>query len=317
MTVHEGLIPSAAYPSAFEALRRIASDATRLRAAVAFVTESGVELIRQLQSDHPRIAFELVARGAPITDPEALLHLAELGTAVSVVIGECAAQFHPKLWMGHGDGGLWILAGSGNLTAGGLRDNDEQFELLHVAARDATAIAAHDHRFAQLTAGAVPLDDVRSMPYWNLWRQQLEERRSIAAQERKLDETLSRAAEAGLAVEALYADLVEFYERTKNEVRIPAPAGGTRPYVASYFKRAIDQSHGKDGPVPVVAGMVKRKTEGFNHLADQHRPDLMVEQLVVDTTKPYHRLFTAETVAHAQRNLDDYYASRPKSLPLQ
>jgi hypothetical protein len=230
---------------------------------------------------------------------------------VSLVVGKEAARFHPKLWLAHQqDGALRVLSGSGNLTAGGLRDNDEQFDLLQVAADDTAAIAAQGARFAELTRAAVPLATVCDSSYWKLWQYQLDQRRKLAAEARKLDEALVRAADTGLAVDALYTDLLDFYERTKAEVRIPGPSGGTRPYVASYFKRAIDQSRGNAGPVPVVARMVKGKTEGYGHLAKAGRPDLMVESLVIDSTKSYHRLFPRETVAHAQRNLDDYTASR-------
>jgi hypothetical protein len=234
--------------------------------------------------------------------------MADHGVAVSVVAGARAVRFHPKLWLTDRPDGLYVVAGSGNLTAGGLRDNDEQFELLHVPATDTAAMAAQEARFGRLTRDAVPLAAVRSSSYWSLWKQQLAKRRELAAEERKLDDALVRAADAGLAVEVLYADLVDLYERTKAEVRIPAADGGSRPYVASYFKRAIDNSRKTTGPVPVVARMVKGQTEGFDHLAEAHRPDLMVETLVLDATKPYHRLFDRTTVAHAQANLDVYAA---------
>jgi hypothetical protein len=217
---------------------------------------------------------------------------------------------HPKLWLAEDSEGLSILSGSGNLTAGGLYGNHEQFEHLRVPAGDAISREGQETRFARLTAPAVPLAAVQNSPYWSLWKQQLAKRRELAEDKDKLDETLGRAADAGLAVEALYNDLVDFYERTKREVEIPAPGGGVRRYVASYFKRAIDNSQGTTGPVPVVARMVKNTTDGYDHLAAAKRPDLMVETLVVDTSKPYHRLFLAKTVEHAQANLDAYHASQ-------
>lgn len=60
--------------------------------------------------------------------------------------------------------------------------------------------------------------------------------------------------------------------------------------------------------MPVVTRMVKTPTEGFDHLAEAGRPDLMVETLVVDASRPYHHLFNATTVAQAQANLDAYDA---------
>ncbi|MGN6189482.1 MAG: hypothetical protein ACTHOE_11315 [Conexibacter sp.] len=272
------------------------------------MTASAVALVEQLRSEQPSLAIELVARGAPITEPAALMRLTELEVAVSVVIGTRAARFHPKLWLGLGPDGLDVLSGSGNLTAGGMRDNDEQFELLRVPADASAAIAAHEARFARLVEQAVPLSAVVGSRYWRIWQQQLDTRRRLGEQQQALDDALARNADAEVAVEALYHDLVALYERTKEEVEIVASDGSTRPYVASYFKRAIDQSRGDGSPVAVVARMVKSPTEGFHHLAAARRPDLMVESLVIDRSKPYHHLFLPNTVAAAQANLNRYAA---------
>jgi HKD family nuclease len=302
-------IPGDDAATAMDAIARIISGARRLRAAVAFVTSSGVDLLDELLEGHEGISIELVARGAPITDPHSLERLAERGLSVSVVVGSRASAFHPKLWIADHDDALHVLSGSGNLTAGGLRDNDEQFELVRVPLGGAAA-DAQEQRFARITAAAVPLDVVRRSPYWSLWKQQQSQRRTLALSQQRLDKVLQDAADARLAVDVLYSDLVDLYERTKSEVEILAPGGGVRRYVASYFKRAIDQSRETTGPVPVVARMVKSPTDGYGHLAAADRPDLMVETLVIDASKPYHRLFLPETVAHAQANLDAYHASK-------
>jgi hypothetical protein len=275
---------------------------------VALVTATGADLLESLIEAEGPLIVELVTRGAPITEPAALERLAELGLAVSVVVGDRAPHFHPKLWLLDHEDGLRVLAGSGNLTRGGLCDNDERFEVLEIAAKDHAAILEHEQRFAHFAQLATDLEVVRNTAYWQVWQKQLQRRRELEQEERALDDQLSKTAVAGLAVEVLYADLVALYERTKSEVRIAAPAGGTRPYVASYFKRAIDQSRGTSGPVPVVARMVKTPTEGFDHLAEAGRPDLMVETLVVDASRSYHHLFNATTVAQAQANLDAYHA---------
>jgi HKD family nuclease len=313
--IHRALIPSDDWPDASVALRQMAAEASRIQAAIAFVSSGGVDFVAQLRADHPSLALELVARGAPITDPEALERLVELGVAVSVVV-ERAGRFHPKLWIAHRPDGLQVLTGSGNLTGGGMQENDEQFELLHLDAGEHEAIAEQKRRFTRLTERAVPLDQVRGTPYWTAWRQQLDERRRLMERERELDQALSRTADADNAVEALYADLDALYKRTKAEVRIAAPGGGTRPYVASYFKRAIDRSRGRGSPVTVVANMVKSPTDGFHHLAQARRPDLMVETLVLDASKPYHRLFVPSTIVHARANLDVYEAQIGSARPL-
>jgi len=310
MTRHRALVPSAAYPSGLDALAALADGAIRIRGAIAFVTATGAELLGSLIAANGNLQVDLVARGAPITEPAALDRLDELGVAVSVVVGTRATRFHPKLWLVDHADGMRVLAGSGNLTRGGMRDNDEQFEELDIASGDHASLGAHEQRFGRFAEFATDLGVVRGTPYWNAWQKQLERRRELEEQERELDDELMRAADASLAVEALYADLVALYEQTKSEVRIAAHGGGTRAYVASYFKRAIDQSRGASGPVPVVARMVKAPTEGFNHLAEAERPDLMVETLVVDAAKPYHHLFSATTVAQAQASLDAYHANR-------
>jgi hypothetical protein len=50
--------------------------------------------------------------------------------------------------------------------------------------------------------------------------------------------------------------------------------------------------------------MVKSPTEGLQHLAEAGRHDLMVETLVLDTSKPYHHRFSSAMVAQARANLD-------------
>jgi HKD family nuclease len=313
MTPSRGLVPSPEYQTGLDALQRMVNGATRVQGAVAFVTQGGVQCVEDLRSIHPEVAWEIVARGTPITEPDALIRLEELDVAVSVVVGSNAEQFHPKLWLAHRPDGLSVLSGSGNLTAGGMQTNDEQFELLKLSLDEGDAIAEQKERFARLVGSAVGLDQVRGTPYWTAWEQQLKKRRLLDEQTNELDEMLFRTADAARAVEALYADLLKFYERTKNEVTITTSRGDIRPYVASYFKRAIDECHGKAGPVTVVANMVKKPTLGFDHLANAERPDLMVETLVLDVSKPYHHLFSAPTVAQAQANLDAYWDKRKRA----
>lgn len=153
-------VPSPEHANAEAALDRLLVGRVSMRAAVAFVTPSGVDLLAALLQRHPGIEeLEVVARGAPITDPRALLTLRDrLGARVGVVVGAEAPGFHPKLWLLQGGDGLGVLAGSGNLTAGGLRDNREQFELVEV--HDPEEIEAHEQRFEDLTAGAVPLEEL-------------------------------------------------------------------------------------------------------------------------------------------------------------
>ena len=59
--------------------------------------------------------------------------------------------------------------------------------------------------------------------------------------------------------------------------------------------------------VTVIANIIKKRTSGFDHLAEANRPDLMVENLVLDKTKPYHRFFTQNTRNVAQQRMSEFY----------
>lgn len=310
MTPTLGTVPGPEYESGYETLVALTATATELRAAVAFVTSSGVDLLETLLSDRPGLELRLTARGAPITEPAALIRLTALGADVSLVTGEAARRFHPKLWLARGESRLHVLSGSGNLTDGGLLSNDEQFEYLRLEASDAALIDQHERRFEGLIRHAVPIGQLRDTPFWSEWEKQEAERRKLAERAAQLDLELARNAGAELAKDRLYEDLVELFERTKAEVRIPDGKGGEKPYVATRFKQSIDRGHRTGLIVPAVAAIVRKPTEGFNHLAEAERPELMVETLVLDAAKPYHRLFTEKTKTQARANLDTY---RPRS----
>jgi hypothetical protein len=72
------------------------------------------------------------------------------------------------------------------------------------------------------------------------------------------------------------------------------------------FKQAIDRGRREGTLVPVVGRIVRGPTEGFGRLAEAGRRDLMVETLVLDESKPYHRFFTAKSKELARANLDLY-----------
>jgi hypothetical protein len=308
--VQQFVVPSPSYPTGHEVLKQMAAASGVLRGAVAFITSSGVELVENLKSLHSSLEVAIVARGAPITDPGALLRLDALGVDVSVVVGPAAHLFHPKLWLARSDVELHVLAGSGNLTLGGLETNHEQFEYLRIPNEEPELIDMHERRFQGFADLAVPLSAIVGTSFWAEWQGQLAGRAALASQERELNEQLAAAVDLSLVTAQLYKDLVTLFERTRAEVRIPAPAGGDRPYVATRFKQAIDRGNRQGLLVPVVARIVREPTEGFGHLAEAARPDLMVESLVLDPTKPYHYLFTARTKAHARANLDRYYRAR-------
>lgn len=298
-------IPSSEVPDGLSALEQLLSGAEAVQLAAAFVSARGAELLHAALRRHGVEDVALVARGAPITDPDALLMLRdEAGVAVSVVMGPAALRFHPKLWLAHADGRLTILSGSGNLTEGGLRENREQFELLALPAPSALA-DAHERRFYALAAGAVSLDEAEGTAAWLLWHDQLKRRRYLADELRRLDERLAATASVDRTGDkhALCDDLEELYELTR-AARLPRRDG--QPYVPTRFKQAIDRGRRLGDPVSVVGNICHRQTEGFDVLLEANRPELTVEALVVDPTKPYHSLFTEETRRRSRERLRQF-----------
>lgn len=224
--------------------------------------------------------------------------------------GPEAHRFHPKLWLISVGERFHVLSGSGNLTAGGLLENSEQFECLSFVGGDGVTVRQHRDRFERLTQHAVPLAELRPTPFWSAWEGQEEVRRELAERQSELDRQLEKSAGSELAKVQLYDDLVDLYERTKAEVTIPDKSGGRRPYVATRFKQSIDIGH-KDGSIVTkVHGIVRKPTDGFGHLAEAGRSDLMVETLVLDESKLYHRLFSESTKERARSNLDSFQPKR-------
>ncbi len=58
--------------------------------------------------------------------------------------------------------------------------------------------------------------------------------------------------------------------------------------------------------MPAIARIIRKPTVGFGHLQNAGRPDLMLETLVLDTSKPYHRLFSQKTVDAARARMREY-----------
>lgn len=98
------------------------------------------------------------------------------------------------------------------------------------------------------------------------------------------------------ALEQLYQDALGIYETAREEVLIPRKDGGEQKYAAVRFKQQIDKGQEEGTIVPTVARIVRRPTKGFGHLEAAGRFDLMLENLVIDEAKPYHRFFSPETV---------------------
>jgi hypothetical protein len=108
------------------------------------------------------------------------------------------------------------------------------------------------------------------------------------------------------ALVQLYADALEIYERARTEVTIERSDGSRQHYAPVRFKQEIDRGRDEGTLVPTVARILRRPTLGFSHLEAAGRPDLMLETLVLDETKPYHHLFTAKTVELARARMAAY-----------
>ncbi|HEX8744536.1 MAG TPA: phospholipase D family protein [Thermoleophilaceae bacterium] len=169
--------------------------AERLDAAVAFVTTSGVDLLRELfaESGTPS-SVRIIVRGGPISDPDAVVALADLGAEVRVVMGAQASRFHPKLWIVGCAHATHVLSGSGNLTGGGLIHNHEQFELLHLRLPNSKReAAAHQARWDGFFALGCPLADAVLSPAWGEWIAQQSRRRQLVEELAGLDRRLANS----------------------------------------------------------------------------------------------------------------------------
>ena len=105
------------------------------------------------------------------------------------------------------------------------------------------------------------------------------------------------------ALEQLYQDALEIYETAREEVLIPRRDGSRQKYAAVRFKQKIDAGREEGTIVPTVARIVRKPTKGFGHLQSADRDDLMLENLVIDEKKPYHRFFSPETIRVSEERM--------------
>src|SRR6266545_4671253 len=112
--------------------------------------------------------------------------------------------------------------------------------------------------------------------------------------------------EAQSAMELLHEDTLSIYERARHEVTIPRSDGKRQRYAAVRYRQQIERGWENNELVSTIARIIRRPTLGFGHLKNAGRPDLMLETLVLDTGKPYHRFFTTETIETARRRMQGY-----------
>jgi hypothetical protein len=114
------------------------------------------------------------------------------------------------------------------------------------------------------------------------------------------------------STELLYRDALEIYEIARREVTIPRRDGTRQKYAPVRYKQQIERAYSRGDLVPAVTRIISRRTEGFGHLEAANRPDLMLENLVLDINKPYHHLFSAATVDIARARMAEYATRHPK-----
>ena len=117
------------------------------------------------------------------------------------------------------------------------------------------------------------------------------------------------------AIELLYNDALEIYERARVEVTIPRSDGRIQKYAPVRYRQQIERAYENNELIPAIARIVRKPTVGFGHLEQAGRPDLMLETLILDTSKPYHRLFTPKTVDLAMQRMTEYYERHPDQAP--
>jgi hypothetical protein len=112
--------------------------------------------------------------------------------------------------------------------------------------------------------------------------------------------------ELQMAMEQLYADAMDIYEGARKDVTILRSDGREQKYAPVRYRQQIEKGHEEGMLVPTIARIIKKPTLGFGHLEKADRPDLMVETLVLDDSKPYHKFFGATTVETARRRMEEH-----------
>jgi hypothetical protein len=123
------------------------------------------------------------------------------------------------------------------------------------------------------------------------------------AEEAKLKMATTPPNEAQSAMRRLLEDALNIYERARQEVTIERSDGTRQRYAAVRYREQILRGWENNELVPTIARIIRKPTLGFSHLEKAGRPDLMLEALVLDTDKPYHRLFTTKTIETARQRM--------------
>lgn len=151
-----------------EALLKASSGAIAGGGGFAFASSGGVGLLFNDQFGEflEEATFRLVVGTDAVTNPKALEKLAQVQEAYpnlevqAFLNNKAGSLFHPKFcWFEHDEGGV-VVAGSGNLTRGGLRGNWEAFTVNAVSDALIEKTEAYWDAWIQANAAALrPVDD--------------------------------------------------------------------------------------------------------------------------------------------------------------
>ncbi len=290
------LVPSDRWPNGLAALKAVFKEARSVSVAVAFVTKAGAAKLTELIGP-----FGERSRLRSSPGLEALRRLQPFRSFVTSSaprfrspLGASPRDSTPKLWLARSESELTVLSGSGNLTQGGLEDNDEQFELTRMPLASEKA-AEQEERFIELTAGTHLLEDVEDTAVWSSWLMMITQselhRREIRRLETRLDEVPVKSKPAKER-QQLLDDLCEIYQATVAKDMI-TPAG--KLYRPTRFLVGINRARDGGDPFELVRKLCRRQTGGFDIILKHDEPLLTVEALVMDEQKSYHQLFTERT----------------------
>jgi hypothetical protein len=118
-------------------------------------------------------------------------------------------------------------------------------------------------------------------------------------------------------VKLLIDALLGIYSRAGAEVTYITERGERRPYWANRYLQAVKRAiaEGDDAVIAFVERLVNQPepSRGFFYLKDAGRLDLSVEALVVDTSRPFHQLFSGAAVAISEERLREHGWTPAKS----
>jgi superfamily II DNA or RNA helicase/HKD family nuclease len=156
-------------------LRQFLDSASRVFVQVAYLRESGAELLHEaIEGLLARAGGLRILVGGDFaqTEPQALRYFRELkgDTEIRLVSSSGIGGFHPKYYLFYAGDSASLVVGSSNFTAGGLRDNMELNLHVELPATHELIVGAQ-RIFDTLWQATPPLTDERMADYVRFWKQ--------------------------------------------------------------------------------------------------------------------------------------------------